>query len=436
MMEVKRKHDLLATDVMPTEATLEIRQLIAAALETLQLPMDAFESTGNSEIATSNRIHSLGLDKLKRVPKLQPSGSVHSSDLALRLFYSCRKAEVVTIFASKDSEISIVDSPLRLAALCVDALKLELSRRPYRHIVRVWLPEKEDIALGALPDRVLVQMREFATCKSNDAIYPILTAALPLMISYRDDAVIVVDKPANALSIDGTDPNASISVHRCIANVYPGARMVHRLDQETSGLLVVALTKSAAQSLNAQFRGRSVEKTYVARVHGWIEEESESPRSVRLPMEKHPTQPLVQRVVLDRKVDPSSSLWSLTEYCVRSRAIDGTQTGEDRKSTMLSLTPVTGKTHQLRLHMQHIGHPILGDSLYSPELVYHRASRLCLHAAKLSFAHPVTNERLSFESSCPADFFTTKESKSAMSQRPTVPENKTSTYTREDRMSP
>ncbi|CAH0490012.1 unnamed protein product [Peronospora farinosa] len=425
-MGIKRKNDFLATNVMPAKATLEIRQLIAAAIETLQMPMDAFGSTGNSEIANSNRIRSLGLDKLKRVPKLQPPGSIHSSNLALRLFYSCRKAKVATKCASKDSENSIIDSPLKLAALCVDALNLELGRRPYHHIVRVWLPEKEDVALGALPDRVLVQIREFATCRSNDAIYPTLTAELPLTILFRDDAIIVVDKPANVLSIDGTDPDASMSVHRCIANVYPEARMVHRLDQETSGLLVVALTKSAAQSLNAQFRDRLVEKTYVARVHGWIEEESESPRSVRVPMEKHPIQPLVQRVVLDREVDPSSSLWSLTEYCVRSRAMDdGTQTGEDRKSTIINLKPVTGKTHQLRLHMQHIGHPILGDSLYSSELVYHRASRLCLHAAKLSFAHPVTTKRLSFESSCPADFFTTQENKSAKSQRTSVPENNT-----------
>ncbi|CAH0474769.1 unnamed protein product [Peronospora belbahrii] len=140
-------------------------------------------------------------------------------------------------------------------------------------------------------------------------------------------------------------------------------------------------------------------------------------------MEKHPVQPLVQRVILDREVDPSSSLWSLTEYCVRSRDItlDGTQTGEDHKTTIVDLTPVTGKTHQLRLHMQHLGHPILGDSLYSPELVYHRASRLCLHAAELSFTHPVTNERMSFKSLCPADFFTTKANESAMNERPSVP---------------
>ncbi|EEY63303.1 ribosomal large subunit pseudouridine synthase A, putative [Phytophthora infestans T30-4] len=341
------------------------------------------------------------------MPRLQPPGSVCSWDLALRLFFSCRKAGVVAVHAKTEStinDISTVDNPRKMAELCVDALKRELSREFYCHVVRVWLPEEKDTVLGAISDRILVQTREFAQCSRRDAIDMELTAQLPLKILFRDDAVIVVNKPANILSVDGTDPDALMSVHRCVARVYPNARMVHRLDQETSGLLVVALTKSAAQSLNAQFRDRSVDKTYVARVDGWmmndLEEKSESPRRVQIPMEKHLTKSLIQHVVSDREVDPSSSLWSTTEYSVLSRD----ESGDDRKSTLVELKPVTGKTHQLRLHMQHLGHPILGDSLYSPDVVYHRASRLCLHAAKLSFTHPVTNERLTFESPCPLTF--------------------------------
>ncbi|KAL4157335.1 hypothetical protein PRNP1_006358 [Phytophthora ramorum] len=431
-MGTKRKRDLSATDATPLEATTEIYQLIAAVLKTLQLPTDAFESTDDAETEVPTRIRSLSLDKLKRIPKLQPPGSVYSSDLALRLFFSCRKAGVATVhakFASEKSEFSTVDTSRKLAALCVHALQSELNRRQYRHVVRVWLPEEGDVALGAKPDRILVQIREFAECNTSDTVNKALTAQLPLKILFRDDAIIVVEKPANVLSVDGTDPDAPVSVHRCIANVFPDARMVHRLDQETSGLLVVALTRSAAQSLNAQFRDRLVDKTYVARVHGWIkeaEEGSESPRRVQVPMEKHPTRPLVQHVVTDREVDASSSLWSITEYSVQSRLIDdagGEASEEDRKFTMVELKPVTGKTHQLRLHMQHLEHPILGDSLYSPELVYCRASRLCLHAAKLSFTHPVTNERLSFESAYPADFFTAKEHTSTNHQRPQAPKN-------------
>ncbi|KAF4324141.1 hypothetical protein G195_002565 [Phytophthora kernoviae 00238/432] len=167
-----------------------------------------------------------------------------------------------------------------------------IRRRAYRHVVRVWLPEEQEVAVGVADDRILVQIREFAQTISGDAVDKALMAQLPLKILFRDDAVVVVDKPANILSVDGTDPDAPLSVYRCIANVCPEARMVHRLDQETSGLLVIALTKSAAQSLNAQFRDRSVEKTYVARVLGWVEEEndnSELTRQVRVPMEKHPT---------------------------------------------------------------------------------------------------------------------------------------------------
>ena len=108
------------------------------------------------------------------------------------------------------------------------------------------MPDKVDIALGALPDRILVQICEFAECKNSDAVDAALRAHLLLKNLFEDDALIVVEKPANVLSVDGTDSNALPSVHRCTANVYPEARMVHHLDQETSGLLVVALTKSAA----------------------------------------------------------------------------------------------------------------------------------------------------------------------------------------------
>ncbi|GMF30118.1 unnamed protein product [Phytophthora fragariaefolia] len=425
-MGTKRKRDTSASDAVPPEAHAEMLRLIAAALRKLQLPADAFSSAENAETQVSVHIRKLGLDRLKPLPKAQPPGSVYSLDLALRLFFSCRKDGVVTVRANSGAEnfdFTAVDSAQKLAELCVDALRLELNRRTYRHVVRVWLPGEEDVATGAIRDRILVQIREFADCSSSgDAVDKALAAKLPLKVLFRDDAVLVVEKPANVLSVDGTDPDAPVSVHRCIASVFPGARMVHRLDQETSGLLVVALTKSAAQSLNAQFRDRTVEKMYVARVYGLLKdsaEGSEPVRRLRVPMEKHPTQPLVQRVVLDRKVDVDSSLWSTTEYSVQSR-LDHRDAGIDEaeKSTILVLKPVTGKTHQLRLHMQHLGHPILGDSLYSPELVYHRAPRLCLHAAKLSFTHPITNKRLSFESTCPDDFFLANKRNSSASQRP------------------
>ncbi|KAF1792566.1 START-like domain [Phytophthora cactorum] len=215
IMGTKRKRD--ATDAMPDEAARELHRLIIVVLKTLQLPAGVFESVEASESKVSDRIQSLGLDKLKRMPRLQPPGSVCSSDLAIRLFFVCRKVGVVNVHVKSEStrnEVLTVDSPRKLADLCVDAFKLELSRGSYRHVVRVWLPEEEDIALGAIPDRILVQTREFAEYSSSDAVEKALTAQLPLKILFRDDAIIVVDKPANVLSVDGTDPHAPVSVHR------------------------------------------------------------------------------------------------------------------------------------------------------------------------------------------------------------------------------
>ncbi|KAL7994181.1 putative pseudouridine synthase, RsuA/RluB/C/D/E/F [Plasmopara halstedii] len=418
----KRKR---VTDAMSADAAQELDQLIATLSNTVQLS----SSTSKLSVFRGNVSYPHRYHKVKRMPRLQPLGSVYSSDIALRLYFCYQHANIVTNDEESSSEskgVSAIDSPQKFAELCVIKLKLELSRRAYRYVVRVWLPEGEDLALGAINDRILVQICELAGYNNVYAVDKCLSAKLaPLKVIFRDDAVIVVDKVANMLSVDGTDSDAPASVHRCIATVYPEARMVHRLDQETSGLLVVALSKSAAQSLNAQFRSRSVEKYYVARVLGWMDEEKEnwtSQRCVRVPMEKHPTQPLVQHVIRNRKVNPSSSLWSVTEYFVQSRAVEasGFNNEDEQKFTIVKLKPVTGKTHQLRLHMQYLEHPILGDSLYSPDLVYHRASRLCLHAEKLSFTHPVTNERMSFTSPCPADFFTNKEDKNVVSWRPQV----------------
>lgn len=420
-MGAKRKHntDPDTTDVMLANAAQELHRLIVVLLKTLDLPFPALKSSSDD---VSNEIRVLGLNKFKRMPRLQPQGCVYCSDLALRLFFSFWKLKDEAAhreLSSKANNISNIDNPQKLAVLCVNKLNLELSRRSYRYVVRVWLPGEKELALGAIYDRILVQIREFAECSNVDAVNTAQLASLNVI--FRDDTVIVVDKVANMLSVDGTDPDAPVSVYRRIATVYPEARMVHRLDQETSGLLVVALTKSAAQSLNAQFRARSVEKIYLARVCGWMDEKKEQSESlccVRIPMEKHPTQPLIQHVVTNRKIEPSSSLWSVTEYSVQSRAIETDGDDDDRRFTIVELKPVTGKTHQLRLHMQYLGHPILGDSLYSPDLVYHRASRLCLHAAKLSFTHPVTSERMSFKSFYPTDFFTIKEDKVARGGRP------------------
>ncbi|RLN50469.1 hypothetical protein BBJ28_00023290 [Nothophytophthora sp. Chile5] len=277
----------------PSSLTQELYQLVVSALVTLELPTTVSlhndKTQSDAAASVSDLTTRLGLANLKREPKLLPLGGVHSSDMAVRLFYACRKAST----AEDRSFQTRFRSPEVLAAACVAALCSELSARPYRHVLRVWLPDAVAIGQGLHPDRILVHTREFAQRRASYLADEAVEASdLPLTFLFRDEAIVVVDKPANVLSVDGTDPSAPPSVHRCIAKEYPEARMVHRLDQETSGLLVVALTKSAAQSLNAQFRDRSVHKTYIARVFGC----------------RHPTLPLVQQVVSDRQVDAANSL--------------------------------------------------------------------------------------------------------------------------------
>jgi tRNA pseudouridine32 synthase/23S rRNA pseudouridine746 synthase len=242
-------------------------------------------------------------------------------------------------------------------------------------------------ALGVPPDRLILQLREIA--RVSQPTHSLSASTLRWL--HRDESIGVVDKPAGVLSVDGNDSALGPSVHRQVRERFPDARMVHRLDLETSGLLVIALTRGAAQHLNKQFRDRTVSKTYYARVVGrvaWVETQ----RRLRLPMERDPERKLLQRVVTDRDVPDDSALWSVTDVTV----VDA---GDE--STLVELRPETGKTHQLRVHMLHIGHPILGDSLYEPARVKSLAPRLCLHAARLRFTHPDSGESLEFESACP-----------------------------------
>jgi len=206
---------------------------------------------------------------------------------------------------------------------------------------------------------------------------------LTLMVVHRDDALVAVDKPAGMLSVPGRGADKQDCAAARVAEQWPDALIVHRLDMATSGLLVFARGAPAQRRLSMAFAGREVHKRYEAVVHGLVHHDS---GEIDLPlMADWPNRPL-------QKVDHHGKP-SLTRYRVLSR-------DEALQRTRLALEPVTGRSHQLRVHLQAIGHPIVGDELYDPA----RAStspRLLLHACELRLPHPVSGELLTLHSVAP-----------------------------------
>lgn len=189
----------------------------------------------------------------------------------------------------------------------------------------------------------------------------------------------MVDKPAGLLAVPGRGEDKQDCLSARVQREYPDALVVHRLDMATSGLMVFARGAEMQRVLSHMFREREVTKRYVAIVAG----ELDSPTGeVNLPIAADwPNRPL-------HKIDHESGKPSLTRYTLL--AYDAAT-----HTSRLELEPVTGRTHQLRLHMAAIGHPILGDLLYGNPA---SAPRLMLHACSLRFAHPITGEELNFAS--------------------------------------
>ena len=201
-----------------------------------------------------------------------------------------------------------------------------------------------------------------------------------------DRSLIVANKPTRLLSVPGRGPDKQDCLVSRIQTEFPDALIVHRLDYDTSGLIVLARGKQMHRALSILFQDRKVNKRYVAIVDGRLEPES---GEVNLPLiVDWPNRPL-------HKVDFEIGKPALTRY----RVVDY-EAGRD--CTRVDLTPETGRTHQLRVHMQALGHPILGDPLYADEKRKTKADRLLLHAEYLSFVHPVTGRESSF--SCTAPF--------------------------------
>jgi tRNA pseudouridine32 synthase/23S rRNA pseudouridine746 synthase len=205
----------------------------------------------------------------------------------------------------------------------------------------------------------------------------------PLDILYDDHALLAVNKPAGLLSVPGRGAHLADCLITRIQASFPTALLVHRLDRDTSGVMVFALTPHAQRALGQQFEKRQTRKTYVARVWGQVTEKT---GTVDLPLiVDWPNRPL-QKVCHDTG-KPAVTDWRL----LRSTATE----------SRLRLMPRTGRSHQLRVHMQALGHPILGDPFYAqgPALAF---PRLMLHSEELRLNHPESGKGLSFRA--PADF--------------------------------
>ena len=215
-----------------------------------------------------------------------------------------------------------------------------------------------------------------------------------LEIVYGDDELLVVNKPSGLLSVPGRGPEKSDSLTTRIQREFPDALSVHRLDMATSGLLVFARGALMQQQLSRLFRERCISKSYIAIVAGRIEPDA---GEIDLPLAADwPNRP-------KQKVDFASGKPSLTRYRVLGAAESSFQSQPGKPSLVASrieLEPVTGRTHQLRVHLAAIGHPVLGDELYGTRNGC-VACRLLLHARKLSFMHPSRPEMLSLTAEPP-----------------------------------
>ena len=200
-----------------------------------------------------------------------------------------------------------------------------------------------------------------------------------LSLIYQDEYLLVVDKPAGLLTVPGRGVDKQDCLFTRVQQVYADVLVVHRLDMATSGLVIFARGVEIQKQLSIMFSERAVQKSYVALVAGTVTPET---GEIDLPiMADWPNRPR-------QKVDTESGKPSLTRY----QALNTEQT-----NTRLKLTPITGRTHQLRVHLTAIGHPIVGDTLYDG----FAAPRLMLHAEQLCFKHPSSAKLLTLSSESP-----------------------------------
>lgn len=216
-------------------------------------------------------------------------------------------------------------------------------------------------------------------------------------VHYVDEHLLVLDKPAGLLCVPGRGADKQDCLAARVQALHADALVVHRLDMATSGLCLMARGAEMQRRLSAAFAERRVGKRYVAVVAGKLDGGPAAAgewRLIDLPIAADwPNRPL--RIIDAVRGKPSQTRWRV------ARCLPSHEYSWGEATTRVELEPITGRSHQLRVHLQALGHPILGDALYAPPPVQAMAPRLLLHAAQLQFAHPVHGEPLSFDSPAP-----------------------------------
>ena len=206
-----------------------------------------------------------------------------------------------------------------------------------------------------------------------------------LTVLYADDALLVLDKPAGMLSVPGRGEDKQDCLSARAQSLHPDALVVHRLDMATSGVMVLARSPAAQCTLNQAFANRAVTKRYIAVVDGHPAPSIGTWGVIDLPIiVDWPNRP--RRVIDHQLGKPSVTRWRVLSH------------NEHDQTTRVELEPVTGRSHQLRVHLLAMGHAIVGDALYGSPRVQAMADRLLLHACSLELCHPVTAQPMRFVS--------------------------------------
>lgn len=207
-----------------------------------------------------------------------------------------------------------------------------------------------------------------------------------IQILYQDEHLLLIKKPSKLLSLSGKNPLNIDSVHYRLVKDFPNARLTHRLDFGTSGIMLISLSKSVNAHIGKQFQARSIKKSYCAILEGTLEKDE---GTISFPIAKDVANFPFQKICYETGKE------AITKFQVIERYLNP-------DLTKVTFTPLTGRTHQLRIHSREILHPIIGCDLYATERSKAMADRLMLHATTLEFVHPISGKQI--KGLCPSPF--------------------------------